>query len=152
MAIGRFGSTAVEYFIYQQAIDPASGLPDSSVGTRIHKAPVPDDYPFPFITFLRRGANDMAPLGRGQQVTASTLTYEVKAVDQGYDTDRIDEPAGLLDGVLDGQTKTINVDGGWYDITCRRVSELEVELPPEDDGTVYQHKGGIYEFQVCRVY
>lgn len=147
----RFGSTAVEYFIYTTAVDPVNGVTSTPVGNRVHKSPVPDDMPLPYVTYLKRGAFDVAPLGRGQPITASTLTYEVKGVDQGYETANIDEAADLIDAALDGATGTVILDDGVYDITSRRVSELQTELPPEDDGTVYQHKGGIYEFTVCRV-
>lgn len=147
----RFGSAAIETLLFRLGTDPVIGIPATAVGNRVHKSPVPDDFTHPFLTYFKRGAIDVGPIGRGLPTTASTLTYEVKAVDEGYDTSRIDEAAGLMDAALDGTNHTVEVDGNWYDISVSRSSELEVELPPEENGTVYQHLGGIYDFYVARI-
>lgn len=144
-------SLPVETLIYQIGTDPAKGVPATSVGDRVHKSPVPDDYGYPFLTYYRRGAQDIGPIGRNAPSTVSMLTYEVKAVDIGFSSENIEETAQIMDAELDGLSTSIFVEDHWYDISVRRTSELQVELPPEEDGTVFQQLGGIYEFYVARV-
>lgn len=151
MVSSRFGSAAVETLIFRLATDPDRGILNTPVGNRIHKSPVPPDYETPYMTFLRRGAQDTGPVGRGMPVVTSILTYEVKGVDIGFDTTAIEEAADIMDFLLDGTSEAVFVDGNWYDISVTRTSELQVELPPEEDGTVYQHLGGIYDFYVSRI-
>lgn len=144
----RFGSAAVETLIVRLVKDAASGISQTPVGTRVHKSPVPDSLTYPFLTFFKRNARSLGPIGSNVPAVAEILTYEIKGVDVGYSTHRIEDAASLLDVALDGHSFTVEVDGTLYHVSVNRVSELQVELPPEDDGTVFQHIGGIYDFFV----
>lgn len=144
----RFGSAAVETLIVRLVKDAETGIGETDVGTRVHKSPVPDTITYPFLTFFRRNAQSLGPVGSNLPAVAEILTYEVKGVDVGYSTHRIEDAASLLDIALDGRSYTVEVDGTLYHVSVNRVSELQVELPPEDDGTVFQHLGGIYDFFV----
>lgn len=150
MTVTRFGSAAVETLLVKLARDPDEGVLNTDVQNRIHKSPVPDSYPYPFLTFFKRGARDIGPIGSNLPTDASVLTYEVKGVDIGMSTARIEEAATIMDILLDGRSYAVEVGGSLYHVTINRTSELQVELPPEDDGTIFQHVGGIYEFFVTR--
>lgn len=148
---GRFGSAPVEMLIYQLATDPVKGVAGTPVGDRIHRMPVPAHYVYPFLTYSKRNAQDTGPIGQGLPISSSVLTYEIKGVDEGYDTSGIAEAADIMDSQLDGSSHTVVVDEVWYDVTVHRTSELQDELPPDSDGTVFVHLGGIYDFMVARI-
>lgn len=126
--------------------------------TRIHSWPLPDSVPYPAFVIQRYGArDDTQPLGRNAPVVATTVRLQIKAVCEGYDESPIEEPAGILNELIDGKTAIVDVvngSGGLYGtfyVECSRESELLVDLEPEPDGTPYQHQGGIYSFYVSRV-
>lgn len=128
-------------------------------GGRVHGWPIPTDLvPLPAITFGRYGSIDRpTPLGHGIPNVLTTVRLQVKAVCEGYDESPIEEAAAIVNQLLDGAQALIDLTksgGGSYGtfyVECSRESELLTDLPPDDDGTVYQHLGGIYAFNVSRV-
>lgn len=124
---------------------------------RVHGWPVPDEWALPLITFARNGAGrDAGPIGAGSRTAASYITFQVKAVCEGYDDTPIIEAGALINTLLDGQTAIVDLQSiaaslGSYSVECMRESELLTDLPIEDDGTVFQHNGGVYSFFVTRV-
>lgn len=157
------GTSAVKEFIvgkvrgtYSEGSDDdalVARIMASSTGGRIHGSPVPDEYEYPFTTFARYGGSDNAtPLGRDRPTTATTVVMQVKTVCEGYDETPIEETAACVDELLNGRTGIVDLGNyGTFQVECSRESELLLDLPPDDDGTVYQQIGGIYEFLVTRV-
>ena len=158
------GSRAVETFIFGRLTGLLSQTPDdialvrmlrqTPAEGRLHKWPVPDDYPLPHGTFYREGGDgDLGPIG-GPAV-ASNHRYQVKYVCEGFSTDPIDDAAAIANDLLDGASATIGIETHrgltTFYVECIRLSELLLDLPPEEDGGVFQHVGGIYGFFVSRV-
>lgn len=147
--------------VYQDDVNDATRVATllaGPTGGRIHGSPMPDDVPLPALTFARYGSSDsLAPLGRNQPSVYTTVRLQVKAICEGYDESPIEEAAAILNQLLDGHTATVDLTkpgGGSYGtfyVECSRESELLTDLPPEDDGSVYQHLGGVYSFGVTRV-
>lgn len=129
-------------FIYTQ-LAARSGILASPVGLNIHPWPVPEDMPYPFITSIKRGAPVVSgPIGG--RATATTLRYEIKAVDQGYDNARILDAASEIFEAFDGVE--IYLDGG-FTIYSQLESDLLTDLPL-DGGDAYTQLGGIYELMI----
>jgi hypothetical protein len=130
-----------------------------ATGTRIHTIPLPDSVPLPAFGMSRYGGgNDAGPIGQNLPTVATTIRMQVKAICEGYDESPIEEPAAILDELLNGRVATIDVRSaddlvsyGTFYVECSRESELLQDLPEEPDGSVFQHIGGIYAFYVSRV-
>lgn len=126
-------------------------LTASAVAGRVHGYPLPDELPLPAIVFSRYGGGDLAaPLGKGQGAAATTVLMQVKAICEGYDETPIVEPSALIDELLSGAVGVVDTGYGTFYVEVSRSSELLTDLPPEDDGTVYQQLGGVYSFYVSR--
>lgn len=162
------GTVAAQQFIVQRLRgDLSDGPTDDALaaellagptGGRVHKIPIPNEYRYPVIGFERYGAgNDSAPIGTGMPSVMTLVRQQVRAICDGYDQSPIEGAADLLDRLLNGKANVVDVtkpEGGSYGtfyVECYRESELLTELPPDNDGTVYQQLGGIYAFTVSRV-
>lgn len=154
--VGRLRGTYSEGVLDAQRV---AELVAGPTGGRVHSIPFPDHIPLPAIGITRYGAGSTAtPLGAGQPSVAATIRLQIKAVCEGYDESPIEAAAAILNQLLDGHTALVDLTkpqgGGTYGtfhVECSRESELLTDLPPEEDGTVYQHLGGIYTFFVTRV-
>jgi hypothetical protein len=131
-----------------------AALTASEVGGRIHGYPLPDELPLPAIVFSRYGGGDLsAPLGRAGtgRTAATTILMQVKAICEGYDETPIIEPSSIIDQLLDARSGVVDTGLGTFYVEVTRESELLTDLPPEEDGTIYQQLGGVYSFYVSRV-
>lgn len=151
--VGRLRGTLAET-VDEQAL--AAQLLAGPTGGRVHTLPFPDpdEFPLPAIGISRYGSNavDTAPLGRNQPAVTSNIRFQVRAIVEGFDDTPIQGAADIMNQLLDGQTGLVDLAGyGTFNVECTRESELLTDLPPEDDGTVYQHLGGIYAFFVSRI-
>jgi hypothetical protein len=161
------GTSAAKQFVVGKLRGAYSETPDDSEAVaelltgptegRVHASPVPDTYPLPFVTFVRYGGgDDPSPIGRNQPTVATTVRLQVKAICEGYDDSPIEAAAAMINRLLDGSSALVDLTkqgGGSYGtfyVECNRESELLTDLPPEDDGTVYQQLGGVYAFFVTR--
>jgi hypothetical protein len=133
-------------------------LDGSATGRRIHQMPFPDDWPLPSFGFARYGGGDVGPVGG--PVAAQNLLYQVGAIIAGFDDTPILGPANVMNTLLDGRSAIVDVSvevspgntvNGTFSVECVRESEFLTDLPPEEDGSVYQRQGGVYAFFVSRL-
>jgi hypothetical protein len=159
----ELGTSAAKQFVVGYLRGTLSDGPDDEelverliagpTGGRVHGMPFPDDFEIPAIGFNRYGAVDStAPIGRGMPTSAATIRLQIRAVCEGYDETPIEEAASILNQLLDGRANTVDLGStlGAYYVECSRESELVIDLPPEEDETVYQQLGGVYSFYVTR--
>lgn len=159
----NLATTAVRTYIAGKLDGTLSDGPDDDTlvaallvgptGGRFHPMPLPQEMALPAISYSRYGAGtDVSPLGRDIPTVATTIRMQVKALCEGYDEEPIEQAADAINQLLDGRSATFDVSGyGTFYVESRRESELLTDLPPDDDGTVYQQLGGIYAFYVVRV-
>jgi hypothetical protein len=128
-------------------------LSATPVGSNIHPWPVDDDIPLPLITWTRQNSTTVGPIGSRLPSAAETILFMVYAECEGDDDGPILEAADLMKYLLDGSSQTIIVPetGVGYAIQSIRTGEIPTDLPAEDDGTVYQRLGGLYELIVTRI-
>jgi len=123
-------------------------------GGRVSNTPIPEFVPFPAIGISRYGAGiSSGPIGSNTPSVTSGLRLMVRAICTGYSLEPIERAADILNVLLDGRSALVDLEGGLgtFSVDCTRESELLTDLPAEDDGTVYQHLGGIYAFFMSRV-
>jgi hypothetical protein len=147
VSVGRLGGT-----MYADPTDQAEAAPlvselaSLATGNRVHRMPAGPDVMFPFLGYVRRGV-PVSDGFLGGPVDWVESEYEIKAVDRDTSKQRIERPAAIILWLLDGFTWP--VDGVL--VECRLDTELLIDLPPADDGTIYVHAGGIYRFFVSRL-
>ena len=138
--------------IYNGVTDQSESAPmvaelaASPTGNHVHRLPAGPDITFPFLGYARRGI-PVSDGFLGGPVSWVESEYEIKAVDRNTSKQRIDRPSALLLWLLDGFTW---VTEGLM-VECSLASELLIDLPPADDGTIYVHAGGLYRFFVSRL-
>lgn len=132
-------------------------LVTSATGGRLHGYPLPDTLELPATVYAKYGAtDDLRPLGRDMPVVAATIRLQIKTICAGFDDTVIEEPAGIVNQLLDGKQATVEVlksNGdlyGTFYVECNRESELLMDAEPTEN-EAYQELGGIYAFHVTRV-
>lgn len=143
-----------ELVIEAEDVTNVAALVAGPTGGRVHSWPIPDDYPLPATVFSRYGAgSDVGPIGSGFPSVLASVTFQIRAVCEGYDDTPVAEAAAIINRLLDGKYGIVDLDNnlGTYHVEATRESELLTDLPVEADGTPYQHMGGIYSFLVTRV-
>lgn len=156
--VGRLAGTleAAHASPSQIALDTAlaAELFIGPTGGRVSNVPIPEFVTLPAIGLSRYGAGtSSAPIGSNVASVTSGMRMLVRAICEGYSSSPIERAADIINQLLDGREALVDLGGalGSFSVDCTRESELLTDLPAEDDGTVYQHMGGIYAFFISRV-
>lgn len=127
-----------ESYLYQ-TINTDSTSSSALSGVPIHKYVIPQKSTYPAIVYSMLDNKDTVTAN--QIRILSGQRYIVKAVGKMSDLDRIDAIAAWLDEVLNRSDGSVGSSGIVYSVT--RVSQIS--YPEVIEGTVYFHRGGVYQ-------